>query len=372
MSTNLSMKAPKILAFLLPQFHRIPENDQWWGDGFTEWTNVKKARPLFTAHAQPRVPLANNYYDLTDAATQEWQAELARQHGLHGFCYYHYWFNGKQLLEQPFNLVLNRGKPDFPFCLAWANEPWTRTWDGGDSHVLMRQTYGGPVQWEQHFSYLLRAFQDPRYIRVEGKPVFLIYRTESISVCPEMLACWRELATQNGLPGLHVVSMLTYFEGDNRKSLFDGFAEFEPMFSMMRLPFLANKVEQLFNKWTRLLWQHVGTAPNAPQSRDYATLWRAISRRKLPQGHYPGAFVDWDNTPRKGFNKSWVMRNVSLSVFASGFAAQYRKACKANAEFLFVNAWNEWAEGTYLEPDEARGAAFLEVIARVSDSINRQ
>ena len=180
------MPKPKVLAFFLPQFHLIPENDEWWGEGFTEWTNVRKARPLFKGHHQPRVPKDNRYYDLLDEKTRDWQADLARDHGVSGFCYYHYWFNGKRLLEKPVEQILTLGKPDLPFCLAWANEPWTRAWDGGDRFVLMPQTDGDQADWEAHFQYLLPAFKDPRYIRVDGKPMFLIYRTKSI----ERLADW--------------------------------------------------------------------------------------------------------------------------------------------------------------------------------------
>ena len=198
------MTLPKILAFVLPQFHRVPENDAWWGEGFTEWTNVKRAKPIMRGHYQPRVPAGGRYYDLTDPDVQRWQAELARAHGLDGFCYYHYWFGGKRLLERPVNLLIERGEPDFPFCLAWANEPWTRAWDGGDSEILMPQTYGLQEDWETHFLDLLRAFKDPRYIRLDGKPVFLIYRSASIPHCNEMIACWRQMALNAGLPGLHL------------------------------------------------------------------------------------------------------------------------------------------------------------------------
>ena len=159
---------PKVMAFVLPQFHRIPENDRWWGEGFTEWTNVRKATPLYPGHLQPRVPAEGRYYDMLDPAAHDWQAALAQQHGLYGFCYYHYWFAGRQLLEKPLEMLLERGKPDMPFCLSWANESWTRAWDGGDREVLMAQDYGDSADWARHFDYLLTAFRDPRYVRVDG------------------------------------------------------------------------------------------------------------------------------------------------------------------------------------------------------------
>jgi hypothetical protein len=359
------MPNPKILAFLLPQFHRIPENDEWWGEGFTEWTNVRKAKARFRGHYQPRVPRGNRYYDLSDPATQDWQAELAGGHGLAGFCYYHYWFAGRQLLEKPFDAVLRRRAPDFPFCLAWANDPWTRTWDGGDQDVLMAQTYGGRADWERHYRYLERAFLDPRYIRVDGCPMLLIYRTAGIVECSAMLDCWRNLAVQSGFAGLHIVSMLTYFGGDARGQLFDAQVEFEPFYTMTQLPLYLKAYEKISNKASWLSWSVFGRSPYAPRSLDYRMIWREIARRSIPPGHYPGAFVDWDNTPRKSLHTSLVMRNVDIEAFRDGFTRLYEKAAHAQSRFIFINAWNEWAEGTYLEPDEQRGTVFLDIIKSV-------
>jgi hypothetical protein len=358
------VSAPKVLAFVLPQFHRIPENDAWWGEGFTEWTNVRKAKPLFDRHYQPRVPADNRYYDLSDPAVHEWQASLAREHGVYGFCYYHYWFNGKQLLEKPIDLLLRRGQPNLPFCLAWANEPWTRAWDGGEHQVLMPQSYGDETDWRRHFAYLLRAFQDPRYIRVDGKPMFLIYRSASIDVCEPMFLLWRELAKQAGLPGLHLVGMLTGFDRDRRAGLFDAFAEFEPMYTIRHgLPYWLRKREKWIRRVTTAIWRVFGRGPHAPNSYDYVSLWNALVSRELPPRTYPGAFVDWDNSPRRGLERSMVMRKFDLRTFENGMRAQLCKAQRTNAEFLFVNAWNEWAEGAYLEPDVGRGRALLKAVA---------
>ena len=359
------MSKPKLLAFLLPQFHRIPENDQWWGEGFTEWTNVKKAQPKFRGHRQPRVPLDGHYYDLSDPRTQDWQAELAKAHGLGGFCYYHYWFAGRQLLERPLDSILRRRAPDFPFCLAWANEPWTRAWDGGDRHVLMPQTYGDKSHWEAHYRYLEKAFQDPRYIRVDGCPVILIYRSASIDQCEEMLDCWRNLAVRSGFAGLHVVSMLTVFGRDARSELFDAYVEFEPFYTQAHLPAHLRISEKLANAASRLCWKYFGRGPYAPRSRDYRSMWREIARRPRPSRHYPGAFVDWDNTPRRQLHTSLVMRNVDVVTFRNGFSRLYERASRAGTRFIFINAWNEWAEGTYLEPDEDLGTAYLDAISAV-------
>ncbi len=363
---DLVKAEPKALAFVLPQFHRIAENDAWWGEGFTEWTNVRRAKPLFSGHLQPRVPVGGRYYDLCDVQTQAWQADLARAHGIHGFCYYHYWFNGRRLLERPVNLMLERGQPDFPFCLAWANEPWTRTWDGGDRQILMPQDYGGEADWRAHFDELLRAFKDPRYICVDGKPVFLIYRSASIPECAAMLAYWRSLALAAGLPGLHLVQMLTAFDIDARGLPFDAAAEFEPMFTIYHgLSHWDRKKERLVRHRGKIEKWLFGAASHAPNSFDYGRLWRRTAARPVPPNRYPGAFVDWDNSARRGLARSIVFRGFRRELFEQGFASQFRKAVQARAPFLFINAWNEWAEGAYLEPDEARGAFFLEAIRRV-------
>lgn len=360
---DAQLRVPKVLAFVLPQYHSIPENDEWWGEGFTEWTNVRKAQPLFPGHLQPRIPLNGRYYNLLDPETQDWQAALAREHGIHGFCYYHYWFRGKQLLEKPVELLLKRARPDFPFCLAWANEPWTRAWDGGDRHVLMPQDYGDEQDWRRHFEYLITVFKDPRYIKVADRPMLLIYRTASIDEAAPMLRLWRELAEKAGLPGLHIVSMLTAFPSDSRPELFDAFAEFEPAYTQVqRRPFLWRKREKFYRKFRKWSLRLFGHANGPPQSYDYGSIWQAIVRRQSRAQIYPGAFVDWDNTPRRGLERGIVMRNFDRRAFASGFPAQLRKAARAGSEFLFINAWNEWAEGAYLEPDEARGRFFLNTI----------
>lgn len=363
---------PKVMAFVLPQFHRIPENDRWWGEGFTEWTNVRKAVPLYPGHLQPRVPAEGRYYDMLDPAVHDWQAALAKQHGLYGFCYYHYWFAGRQLLEKPVEMLLRRGKPDMPFCLSWANESWTRAWDGGDREVLMAQDYGDTADWARHFDYLLTAFRDPRYVRVDGKPVFLIYRSASIAVRAEMLALWRQLAQRAGLPGLHVVSMLTGFDVDPRPELFDAFAEFEPMYTIRYgLPYWHRKREKWINRFNRATWRMAGRAFQPLQSYDYGALWRAAAARTLSARHYGGAFLDWDNSPRRGLERSLIMRGFDRSAFTEGLHTQLRKAAAAGSEFVFVNAWNEWAEGSYFEPDTARGTFFLDTLRAATSAIER-
>jgi hypothetical protein len=312
------------------------------------------------------VPLDGRYYDLRDADTQAWQASLARQHGVSGFCYYHYWFNGRRLLEKPVELMLARGQPDMPFCLAWANEPWTRTWDGGDRHVLMPQEYGDKANWSEHFAALLPALRDPRYIRVGGKPLFIIYRSGSIPQCDAMVAHFRRLAVDAGLAGLHLVRMLTAVSHGGNDGSFDASIEFEPGYTLYHdTSRLERRRELMARHRGKLVRWLTGSAPHALNSHNYVRVWHRIMRRRLAANRYPGAFVDWDNSPRRTPDRAAVFRHFSLETFERGLAVQVDKARRASAPFVFVNAWNEWAEGAYLEPDEHHGTALLEAVARV-------
>lgn len=343
----------KIIAFLLPQFHRIPENDRWWGDGFTEWTNTRKALPLYPGHRQPNEPYGERYYDLTDPATRDWQAEVARAYGIYGFCYYHYWFGGKQLLEKPFGEVLRLGEPGFPFCLSWANESWTRKWDGGDHHVLMPQRYGNESDWAAHFRELLPAFRDERYIRVEGKPLFILYRPGSITHCERMMRCWNELAKGNGLPGIYFVRTLGGFPVPNQAG-FDASLEFEPHYT-----FANNAAPRLWSTLKLPMGEHLVL--------DYDQIWAAILSRSPRRGGdkiFPGAFVNWDNTPRLG-HRGQSCIGAAPDKFGWYLSKQIERAANLyGSEFLFLNAWNEWAEGAYLEPDQRDGYAYLDAVKR--------
>ncbi|OPA75265.1 glycosyl transferase [Paenibacillus selenitireducens] len=343
----------KLIAFLLPQFHRIPENDLWWGDGFTEWTNTQKNKPLYAGHQQPKEPLGNYYYDLTDAAARRWQAKLAKSHGIYGFCYYHYWFKGKRLLEKPFQSVLELGEPDFPFCLSWANEPWTRRWDGGDQYVLMPQDYGDEHDWEVHFNEVLVAFLDYRYIRINNKPVFLIYRPGSIPRCEDMIRFWNELARKNGLEGIYFVRTLGGFAIPNQAG-FDASVEYEPHYTFAHSD-------------TTGLWNVIHTREDMHHVLDYDVIWHTILNRSPHRNGeqiIPGAYVNWDNTPRLG-SRGQSTIGVSPDKFRRYLTRQMERAIQVyDSEFVFINAWNEWAEGTYLEPDKQNGYRYLESVKR--------
>ncbi|MBP2002010.1 lipopolysaccharide biosynthesis protein [Paenibacillus shirakamiensis] len=341
----------KLIAFLLPQFHPIAENNRWWGEGFTEWTNVRKAVPLYQGHLQPKLPMDNNYYNLTEAAAREWQARTAEAYGIYGFCYYHYWFKGKRLLEKPIQAVLESKAPDFPFCLSWANEPWTRKWDGNDQDVLMPQSYGDEADWSHHFYNLLEAFQDKRYIRIDGKPLFIIYRPSSIPRCDEMLMHWKRLAQRNGLEGLHLVQTLGGFPVQTVKG-FDASVEFEPHYT-----FAHGNLHQI--------WSRIEVNGKEHLVVDYDKVWNSILERtphRNGEPIYPGAYVNWDNTPRRGVDGQSCL-GMTPQKFSHYLSRQLLRAKTAyGSDYVFINAWNEWAEGAYLEPDNQYNYQYLQAV----------
>ncbi len=352
----------KLVAFHLPQFHTFPENDQWWGNGFTEWTNVKKASPLFRGHNQPRVPLYENYYDLSQTDALLGQMELAKKYGVYGFCFYHYWFGGKLLLHRPLELLLQYQGEKLPYCLCWANEPWTRSWDGRMNDILMPQEYGGEEDWEAHFQYFLPYFRDPYYIRAEEKPVLLLYRGNTIPRCDEMIVYWQKRCRDWGFEGLHVVEERNSFQQEPVCPHSEGVAEFEPAAASNYDRSFWDKVQDnLFTRAWNLL-----TGNQFVRVYPYERMWRRITestgREYAGKKRYPGAFVDWDNTPRKG-KKGVLYRGCSPKVFGAYLQKQKENARKAGCEFIFLNAWNEWGEGAYLEPDEKYGYAYLEQVA---------
>ena len=371
-------KLVKLVALYFPQLHAIPENDEWWGKGFTDWVNVRKAKPQFKNHFQPRVPLDNRYYDQSQMETLKWQIALAKKYGVHGFCHYHYWFDGKQLLETPTNMMLESKELDFPFCLAWANETWSRRWDGQEHHILQEQTHRpDKAMWERHFNYLFRAWSDERAIRIEGKPVFLIYRPHRIEKIGEMFDFWRELAQQRGLPGLFLVAMKQYeYPMPEILRHFDASMHFQP-FEALYSPDYASggAVIQtgLLMRALRRLPERLKVVLRAIRDKhfpaltfyDYEKVWKQILKVERDGGKptFPGAFVDWDNTARYG-NRARIFQGASPERFAYWFKqlVQVTAQRPAPEQFIFLNAWNEWAEGTYLEPDATHGFRYLEAV----------
>jgi hypothetical protein len=348
------------IAFYLPQFHPIPENDEWWGEGFTEWTYVRPAQPLFRGHYQPHVPADLGYYDLRDAAVREAQADLAGRYGIDAFCYYHYWFGGRQLLQQPFDEVLGSGKPDFPFLLCWANEPWTRTWDGSRKSILIDQRYSEDDDI-RHIDWLIEAFRDDRYVRVDGKPLFLVYRAGELPDPPRTIRLWRERAERAGLPGLFLCRVESHFEGGAPGPLgFDAAVEFQPAFAH-----LEGLRRQRFRPRRILSRLGVTPATRGYVAFDYAALVAQMTAREGP-GYlrFPCVTPQWDNTPRRPYG-AIVFKDSTPELFADWVtaAAGRLRAAPPEHRLLFVNAWNEWGEGCHLEPCARWGLRYLEAFA---------
>lgn len=370
----------KIIAFYLPQFHNIPENDEWWGDGFTEWVNVKAAKPLFEGHQQPKVPLNDNYYNLLDDNVKIWQAKIAKEHGVYGFCYYHYWFSGKMLLEKPMEQMLKNKAVDIPFCISWANETWTKAWVNDEKKVLILQKYGEKDEWKQHFDYLLPFFKDDRYIKENNKPLFIIYRPEVVECLNEMLDYWNQLAIENGFDGMCFAYQTINMDITNGSdtSRFDYDIEFQPSYARFDMSnqksklAVLKKIRRNVAKWFEKKFGIDLLRYTSPMMArkllhtngiDYSEAWETILARKpISNKCIPGAFAAWDNTPRHK-ERGWVYTNNTPEIFEKYLEKQIVRARDVyHKDMIFMYAWNEWAEGGYLEPDEEHGYAYLDAI----------
>jgi lipopolysaccharide biosynthesis protein len=362
-----ALPSVRTIAFYLPQYHPIPENDQWWGPGFTEWRNVTNARPLFPGHYQPHLPADLGFYDLRLAEVREAQAELARSHGIHGFCYYHYWFNGRQILERPFSEVLASGKPDFPFCLCWANENWTRAWDGGEQHILLQQHYSADDD-RAHIRALIPAFADARYIRIGGRPLFLVYRTELLPDPVKTADIWREEVSRAGLGDLYLARVENFVTRvDPTKIGFDAAVEFAPhgahvgkikfrgpihrLLARSGLLPEAYVHSQVVNYRAMSLGMLAKPDPGFKRFRCVTPMWDNTARRRT------GAHVYAGSTPK--LYEAWLAEVAKQTL--GKFAPEER--------IVFVNAWNEWAEGCHLEPDLKWGRKYLEATKAALDAV---
>ncbi|MEJ2697365.1 MAG: glycoside hydrolase family 99-like domain-containing protein [Candidatus Sulfobium sp.] len=362
-SARVKEETPRLIAFYLPQYHPIPENDEWWGKGFTEWRNVAKATPLFNGHYQPHIPADLGFYDLRLEDTRIAQAELAREYGIYGFCYYHYWFNGKRLLERPLNDMLKSGKPDFPFCVCWANENWTRRWDGEDRHILMKVEYSEEDD-RRHIRELLTIFEDSRYIRINGKPLFLVYRTENIPDPRRTAEVWREEARKAGVGELYLVRVESIGKTDPRSIGFDAALEFAPDWNNKGFRVRANNKklngrlsdveipDDLCEKNYVHYYDELANNMMKKKSPDYTWFrcvtpsWDNTARR------LEGAHIFLGSSPEKYQN--WLRQAMDFT----------RDRLKGDENVVFVNAWNEWAEGNHLEPDRQFGKSYLEATRR--------
>lgn len=354
METQITKAKCRLIAYYLPQFHPIPENDEWWGKGFTEWTNTAKAKPLFPGHYQPHIPADLGFYDLRVPETRIAQAEMAREYGIEGFCYYHYWFGGKRLLERPFNEVLRSGEPDFPFCLCWANETWSGVWHGSPDRTLIEQTYPGVEDDKKHFSVLLKAFTDKRYLTVEGKPIFIIYNPQQLPNPRKTTDCWRELSQKAGLKGIYLIGAANE-PWQASENGFDA-ATTRKMFHPAALGEL---------KGTRKLRGLIRQVLRFPK---YIYNYKKIFHHLLMQEAskpdvHPCVIPNWDNSPRSGRN-GVIFYGSSPELFRTHLKATLNQVIKKpfDRRLVFIKSWNEWAEGNHLEPDLKFGTAWLDVI----------
>lgn len=360
----------RLIAFYLPQFHFIPENDEWWGKGFTEWTNTAKAQPMFHGHYQPHVPADLGFYDLRLPEARTAQAELAREYGIEGFCYWHYWFgNGKRLLERPFNEVLKSGKPDFPFCIAWANQTWTGVWHGAPKRVLIEQTYPGERDYEAHFNALREAFHDHRYIKVDGKPVFIVYDIQNLPESKRFSDCWRKLAVQSGLKGLYLIAQAAPHwiptEHGFDASVIDLLPVIFKKLRLSKLTFFDKCYRYVTKNDLRLVFQKLFNQPEVYSYReaiDHADI--ALSDDFV---QFPTVLPNWDNTPRSG-HRGIVLHQSTPNLFQEHLERTIGRVINRDYDkrIVFIKSWNEWAEGNYLEPDLKFGRAYLDVIKRVN------
>lgn len=353
------MKIPQILAMYLPQFHRVKENDEWWGEGYTEWTAVKKGDRLFADHYQPHIPLGHNYYDLMKKETMQWQAELMKKYNIYGMCFYHYYFqNGRKILERPAENLLRWEDIDMPFCFSWANESWARTWSKlssknewdriserevihseNDDGILLMQNYGDEADWEKHFNYLLPFFRDKRYIRVDNKPVFIIYKPDQVFVMEQMMQVWNRLAKAQGFEGIFFIST------NSDKKGFDHYFR-----------------QELNYSWINMKGQKI----------NYDELCACMIRNAVSsdQNWYLCGCPGHDNTPRMG-NAGRIVVDATPEKFYRLMRTLLYLGKKRRHEFVFINAWNEWAEGMHLEPDERYGYGFLEAVHKASIDCER-
>lgn len=358
-------RRPRALAFYLPQFHPIPENDLWWGVGFTEWTNVAKARPAFKDHYQPHLPADLGFYDLRLPEVRSAQATLAAEYGIHGFIYYHYWFSGRRLLERPFSEVLASGQPDFPFCLCWANEPWSRRWDGSEDEVLMAQTYDDEDDLA-HMQHLVEAFQDPRYIRVGRAPLFLVYKSDELPDVTRTIKTWRAEARRLGIDRLYLcrVNSTRTNRVDPVLQGFDAAVDFQPDLRVAVKPGIGFRVAGRLGI-RRGRYRHFVL--------DYAKFIERMQARPNP-GYklLPGVTPSWDNTARRA-SEGIVLTRSTPEQYQEWLTDTLGKSpFRGDEDLVFVNGWNEWAEGNHLEPDQRWGRRYLEAHLAAMRSVASQ
>lgn len=344
----------KIYSYYLPQFHSVPVNDKWWGEGYTEWTAVRNAKPLYVGHYQPHEPMNDNYYNLLDKKTMIWQSELMHQYGIDGMCFYHYWFSSDEVvLEKPAENLLNWKDIDMPFCFSWANESWLNKWSNREGFpwinddnkkkselkFIYRQKYGRLDEWEKHFNYLLPFFRDDRYIKIDEKPLFVFHSIDNVPCLHEMLSCWRMLARSNGFDDLYLIGIGDFY----RENGIDAIMTHEP-----------GSIRRLLHEYRK---------DNQPMKYSYDETYENILSQKFIREKkviYTG-FCDYDTTPRYG-KAGIIYENATPQKFAGYLTRLLAMNFSAGNDMIFLDAWNEWAEGMHLEPDKVNGYEWLKAI----------
>lgn len=356
---------PLVVALYLPQYYETEYNNQWWEKGYTEWTALKRSKPLFTGHNQPRVPLNGNYYDLSERNNIKWQMELAKQYGVDGFAIYQYYSLGSKLLEVPTEIIRDDSSLDLPFFLYWANESWKKAWFGQDNTVVWEQKYGNEDDWREQFDYCLQYFKDDRYIKINGKPVYAIYNPWALPDGDHFIELWNLWARENGLSGIYFVKNIGSHDRDTLGKWSAKITR-EPNYTFAHDEWLLEKIYRVgttriidFLNRKVLIKRGKGIVQ---LKRSYDVMWEKILKRtNINKTTILGCFCDWDNSPRKSFN-SIVMMGASPEKFKGYFRRLLQKAKDVDTPMIVINAWNEWAEGAYLEPDEKFGYGYLEAI----------
>lgn len=369
------MYKTKIFAAYLPQFHEISENNEFWGEGYTDWVAVKKATPQYKGHVQPKVPLNENYYDLSDLDVLKWQAELAQKYRITGFNIYHYWFkNGKKVLEKPAENLLNSSEIDLQYFFTWANGSWVNsTWSNISGwgnpwapalsnsnekpRILLEFDYEDYDAWNEHFQYLLPFFKDDRYLKIDSKPVFAIMEENDINKLKGMVDCWNRLAKENGFTGMFI--MIRRRLNSNHVDL-DGNFIYQPTFSAW------GKREAIDIRFRKYLKMNLNYIDGVKYRYDYDKVWHDIIRyakKHKEKTLYYGSVVNFDDTPRRGKN-AHMLDNSTPQKFENYFYELYKICCERKKEVLFLTAWNEWGEGSYLEPDMVNKYAYLEAVKK--------
>ncbi len=344
----------KIFAYYLPQYHPIKENNRWWGEGFTEWVSVAKAKPLFKGHKQPIIPGELGFYDLRLSETREHQANLAKDHCVTAFCYWHYWFEGRRLLERPFEEVLKSKKPNFPFFLGWANHSWKGVFFGSKGKTLVKQTYGGEKDFNSHFEFLIKAFKDPRYYKINNKPVLLIYDPRNIPDCKKWMKHWKTLALKEGFDGIHLIGENLDLEKKDEYGL--------DAVTYSRHRFIENGPSK--NRYIRWFYRNFFKIPFKLKVYSYKDAMKYFLKNKItPLNEYPSIVPNWDTTARLK-NKAVVLQGSTPELFANHVADVLNsiKHKPEDDQIVFLKSWNEWAEGNYIEPDIENGRKYLEVL----------